>query len=112
MEAEIFDTASGRALAEVLPLEVPFQTWGDEFYFSVPMHPLPLEPDARTEMEAGDIAYWPEGNAVAIFFGPTPASEGERPVAYGPVNRIGRFSGKPDRLRQVAAAPTLRIEPA
>jgi hypothetical protein len=110
-DAELFDTPTGRAVAEVLPLETQFQTWGDEFYFSVPMDPQPLEADAGVEMRVGDIAYWPEGNALAIFFGPTPASRGAEPVAYGPVNRVGRIGGDPERLREMAASPTLRIEP-
>jgi len=76
------------------------------------MHPLPLEEDAGVEMQVGDIAYWPEGNALAIFFGPTPVSPGAEPVAFSPVIRVGRFEGGPEAFRRSAGAPTLRIEPA
>jgi uncharacterized protein len=109
-EAEFFNTPTAKAVAEVLPLEASFQTWGDEFYFSVPMDPQPLEEGAGVEMDEGDIAYWPEGNALAIFFGPTPASNGSRPVAFSAVNRVGRLKGDPRRLRDLATSPTLRIE--
>ena len=112
LEAEVYDTPSGRAVAEILPLETSFHTWGDEFYFSVPMHPLPLEEGATMALKVGDIAYWPEGNALAIFFGATPASTGPDPVAFSPVNRVGRILAGAERLRDAAGAPTLRIEPA
>jgi uncharacterized protein len=111
-EAELFDSPAGKAVSEVLPFETSFQTWGDEFYFSVPMHPPAPETGGGVEMQVGDIAYWPEGNALAIFFGPTPASRGQQPVAISPVHRIGRITGDPGRLRRTAGAPTLRIEPA
>jgi len=112
LEGELFDTPAGKAVMEILPLETTFQTWGEEFYFSVPMHPLPLEEGAGVEMSIGDIAYWPEGNALAIFFGPTPASAGPEPVAFSPVNRVGRISGDAVNLRRSGASPTLRMEPA
>jgi hypothetical protein len=112
IHGELFDSPAGRAVAEVLPLETSFNTWGDEFYLSVPMHPLPLEEDAGVEMQVGDIAYWPEGNALAIFFGPTPVSPGADPVAFSPVIRVGRFAGDPEAFRRSAGAPTMRIEPA
>jgi len=112
LEGEIYDTPSGRAVAEILPLETSFSTWGDEFYFSIPMQPLPLEAGAGVQMDVGDIGYWPEGNALAIFFGPTPASSGPEPVAFSPVNRVGRIPKDAERLRDAAAAATVRIEPA
>jgi len=110
LEGEIYDTPSGRAVAEILPLETSFNTWGDEFYFSIPMQPLPLEAGAGVEMEVGDIGYWPEGNALAIFYGPTPASAGSRPVAYSPVNRVGKILKDAERLGNAVAAATVRIE--
>jgi hypothetical protein len=112
IDGELFDSPAGRAVAEVLPLETTFNTWGDEFYLSVPMHSLPPEEDAGVEMQVGDIAYWPEGNALAIFFGPTPISPGAEPVAFSPVIRVGRFEGDPSAFRRSAGAPTIRIEPA
>jgi len=110
LEGQIDDTPAGRAVAEILPLETPFSTWGDEFTFSIPMQPLPLEAGGHVEMDVGDIAYWPEGNALAIFFGTTPASTGPRPVASSPVNRVGRILRDAHRLGNAAAAATIRIE--
>ena len=47
-----------------------------------------------TELEVGDIAYWPGPGAFCIFYGPTPLSGEEgKPVAPYPVIRIGRMVG-------------------
>jgi hypothetical protein len=111
-DGEIFDTPTGRAVAEILPVETPFQTWGDEFSFSVPMNPQPLEEPVGEGMMAGDIGYWPGENSLSIFLNPTPEKCGTQPFASAPVNRIGHISGQPARLRRAAGSPTLRIEPA
>jgi hypothetical protein len=39
----------------------------------------------------GTVAYWPQGNALCLFWGPTPASEGEEPRAASPVNVVARL---------------------
>jgi hypothetical protein len=64
-------------------------TWGDEVYFDIPVE-MGLEPDARAEVEVGELGYWPTGNAFCIFFGSTPASSGDTPVAASRVNILGR----------------------
>lgn len=38
-----------------------------------------------------DVAYWPEGNALCLFYGPTPISKDEQILAYSPVNIVGRI---------------------
>jgi hypothetical protein len=111
-EAELFDTPTARAVAEVLPLEIAFQASGEEISFSLPMQPQPLEEESGAEAIAGEIAYWPQGNVLAIFLGPLGADSGSGDLAPVPVNRVGRILGDPSRLRDVTGSPTLRIEPA
>jgi hypothetical protein len=109
LQAELFHGPTAQAVLEALPLECPFHTWGDEFYFPVPVS-MPLEKDATTDVQVGHIAYWPEGQAVAIFFGPTPLSSGEKPVPAGKVNIIGRLLDDATRLREVKGAKKITIE--
>ena len=56
------------------------------------------EPAAREVMEIGEVAYWPPGRALCVFFGPTPASAGAEPRAASPVNPVGALSGESDAL--------------
>ncbi len=98
VEAEIFDTETGRAVYENLPMKRNVSTWGEEIYFGLPVK-VPLEEGARAEVAVGDLAYWPNMPAFCIFFGPTPVSQGEMPVAASPVNVFGRLlTTEPDRL--------------
>ena len=88
--AVLASTPSAGAVWEALPLEGSARLWGEEVYFDVPLR-LGLEPAARAEVAVGDLGYWPDGPAIALFFGKTPASAGETPVAASPVNVFGRI---------------------
>ncbi len=80
-----------RALAGALPVEGQAARWGDELYFDVPVD-VALEPNARAEVEPGTVAYWPQGPALCLFWGPTPASSGSEPRAASPVNVVARLA--------------------
>lgn len=80
-----------RALAEAFPLEGRAARWGDELYFDVPVE-VGAETSARAEVEPGTVAYWPQGPALCLFWGPTPASTGSAPRAASPVNVVGRLN--------------------
>jgi hypothetical protein len=96
------------AVWDALPIKGSAQRWGEEVYFEVPLD-LPLEKGARTEAAVGEIGYWPEGRAIALFFGPTPASTGAAPVAASPVNVFGRITGDATRLTRVRPAAALKL---
>ena len=71
------------ALADALPLGGSATRWGEELYFTVPVDADPDE--TREEVPVGAVAYWPQGPALCLFWGPTPASRGGEPRAAGPV---------------------------
>lgn len=108
VEAELLDTPTASKILEVLPLESSVNVWGDEIYFDIPVS-LEPEPDARAEVEVGDIAYWPAGPAFCIFFGPTPVSVGNEPRAYSPVNVFGKVLGDPNQFKSVPSNATILI---
>ena len=111
LDAEFFDTDCGRAIGEVLPLEVKPSVWGDEFYFEIPVK-TSLDETATTRVSIGDIGYWPPGSALAIFFGPTPMSVGAEPVPASAVNLVGKIHGDATALRSAKASLKIRIEHA
>ncbi len=111
VEAEMFDTSTARKILEALPFESAVNVWGDEIYFDIPLS-LDQEPDARADVEVGDLAYWPAGPACCIFFGPTPVSTGDQPRAYSPVNVFGRVLGDPLLFKSVASGAIIKISAA
>ncbi len=110
IEGELFDTACAQSIANILPIDASPNEWGDEFYFSVNVN-VPPDETATRDVKAGDIGYWPPGNAITIFFGPTPLSSGPDPVPASNVNLIGRITGNALALRQAKGSSTIRIEP-
>lgn len=97
------------ALADSLPLEGDAARWGDELYFSTPVD-APAE-NARAEVEPGAVAYWPRGDALCLFWGPTPASHGDEPRAASPVNVVARVRDV-SPLRAVEGGARVRVERA
>ncbi|MDD5168069.1 MAG: cyclophilin-like fold protein [Syntrophales bacterium] len=109
LAAELFDSACAKQIAEKLPIATQPNEWGDEFYFSIPVKAA-LDESATTKVRAGDIGYWPPGNALAIFFGPTPMSTGTDPVPASAVNIVGRIIGDSSVLRREKGAGKIRLE--
>jgi len=109
VEAELEATPCGKAIAAALPITASPNEWGDEFYFQVPVH-MPLDDTATRAVKAGDIGYWPPGDAIAIFFGPTPLSSGPDPVPASEVNVIGRITTDPTALKKAKGTSSIRIE--
>jgi len=102
-------TPTARAIWEALPLEGPAQLWGSELFFDVTLL-LEADPEARSAVRSGEIAYWAGGQPViALFFGPTPLSRGDDPVAAAPVSVFGRITGDAARLGRVRAGTRVRL---
>jgi len=88
LRGELEDTDCARAIAQGLPLDTSFNTWGEEFYFEIPVT-VDLDETATSDVEVGTIGYWPPGRALAIFFGRTPMSTSDKPVPASDVNLVG-----------------------
>ena len=100
---------AARWLAGRLPLELDMSRWGDEYYGAVSGAPDGFEGPSRTVMEVGDLAFWPPGSAFCIFFGPTPASDTDAPVAAGPVNFLGRAKGDWQAVKALGGSVKVKI---
>lgn len=83
-------------ILETLPMKTTINSWGDEFYFRIPVE---AEPENAVEkVSAGDLAFWLQGQAFCIFFGKTPMSKNEDEIIpASAVNLIGRI----DRIERL-----------
>lgn len=108
VEAELLSTPTTREMLKAMPIEGITHLWGEEIYFRVPVQ-VGLEPDAKADLAVGDLAYWPDGPAFCIFFGPTPASSNGEPRAYSPVNIFGRIPGDISLLKEVPSGQRIKV---
>lgn len=106
--ATLHATSTARAIWNALPIEGRANRWGDEIYFEIPVDMA--EDDGREEVAVGDLAYWPPGNALCIFWGPTPASHQQEPRAASAVNVFGRIERGAKEFGQVSSGTVVRVE--
>lgn len=110
VQAELNNTRTAQALLDILPVEATANTWGDEVYFRVPLN-VEIE-NGREVVEMGDVAYWPDGPSLCLFFGRTPASRGDEIRAASPVTVVGRIVGDPKVLKSVRSGAEVTVDKA
>ena len=106
--AELYDTLMADLVWDALPITASGSTWGDEIYFRTPVSAE--EQDAVPTVDMGAVAYWPPGQAICLFFGPTPMSVGDEIRPASPVNVFGRIVGDPRVLKVVRSGADIRVE--
>ncbi|RPJ10821.1 MAG: hypothetical protein EHM36_02730 [Deltaproteobacteria bacterium] len=111
VEAELNDSKTAQLIWEALPIESSNNLWGEEIYFSIPVKGG-QEKGARDVVSAGEIGYWPPGQAFCIFFGPTPASRGDEIRAASAVNIIGKVLSDPKIFRKAKDGAKIILEKA
>jgi hypothetical protein len=109
--ATLNDSPTADSLWDALPISTRAQTWGDEIYFGIPVEAENDDFEEET-VELGAVGYWPPGNALCLFFGPTPMSApGEiRPASA--VNVLGMMEGDPTILKSVPNGAAITVERA
>ena len=75
-------------IRKILPIKTRVATWGDEIYFTI--NAKAKAENTQSIVEKGDIAYWPPGDALCIFFGFTPVSTKDEIRPASPVNIVGK----------------------
>ncbi|MBM3895248.1 MAG: hypothetical protein FJ359_02275 [Thaumarchaeota archaeon] len=79
-----------KSLLDSLPFSVGINLWGEEIYTDET--PITMtEENAKPVVELNDVAYWPTGKAICLFYGPTPIGKKGEIKPYSPVNVIGKI---------------------
>ncbi len=107
--AEIEDTESAELLWNALPIHGSANTWGDEIYFDIGIN-AELDDEAEDTVELGTVGYWPPGDALCLFFGPTPMSTGSEIRPASAVNILGMIEGDSTVLRGVTDGTVISVE--
>lgn len=101
---ELYDNLSANTVKTLLPQKLSMSRWGCEYYGQL-SGKIPVDKAQRDEYAIGEIAYWPPGNALCIFFGPTPASLADEPRMASPGVPLGRItSSNCDKLHKFGPA--------
>ena len=109
IEVELLNTPTADAITQTLPFASKARTWGDEVYFDTPVD-VELETDAKDVVEAGELAFWVEGNCIAIGFGPTPISQGNEIRLAARTNIWGKALTDVTQLKAVKEGDFIFIE--
>ncbi len=83
-----------------LPIKTYMNQWGEELYSDDTKIDVKYE-NPKKEVEIFDVAFWPEGKAICLFFGPTPISKIDKILPYSPVNVIGRVINPDQNIIEV-----------
>ncbi|AYF78432.1 hypothetical protein D7D52_36555 [Nocardia yunnanensis] len=109
LTATLEDTPTTKALVAALPIAASASTWGEEVYFETGVS-VPRESDARQVVEPGTVAFWTDGDSLALPYGPTPISRGDECRLASPCNVLGTVDGDPRLLATVRPGDPIRVE--
>ena len=109
IRVKTLDTPTAAAIVAACPINSRANTWGDEVYFFTPIS-VAREADAKAVVQGGELAYWPDGDAIAIGFGPTPISQGEEIRLASPCNIWGHALDDVKALSAVRNGANVTVE--
>ncbi|MBD3264285.1 MAG: hypothetical protein GF375_04195 [Candidatus Omnitrophica bacterium] len=107
VSAEFNDSRTAKEIFDNLPVQSNVSLWGEEVYFDIGFKAS--AEGATMEVEKGEVAYWPQGKGLCIFFGPTPASVTEKPVPASPVVIVGKVVSDLKDLKNIELGAPISV---
>jgi len=96
-----FSPKTVTSFVEKLPFSVELNVWGDEIYTSEsPINES--EENAKSLVSLNDVAYWPTGKAICLFFGETPIGNPGEITPASPVNVLGKIISPDKSILDIA----------
>jgi hypothetical protein len=83
-----------------LPIAGRIALYKEEIYFEIPIKMG--EEKAKSVIDPGDIAFWPMGSALCVFYG--------KSQPYSPVNILGKITKNLDLFKNVKSGTTVKVE--
>ena len=108
IDAVLNNSETADKIKKIFPLTNSVNIWGDEIYFSIGVNDGEI--DSKEVVELGDLGYWPPGNAFCLFFGLTPASEGDKIMPASPVNIIGKILSDLEILKSIKSGEKVSVK--
>ena len=108
-EVVLFNSPTANKIWNSLPISSNIKTWGKEIYFYTNVV-ANKEPNAKSIIELGEIAYWPTGKAIAIGFGKTPISQKDEIRLADDCNIWGETKFNLKKLENIAEGQPIKIE--
>ncbi len=109
LEATLNETKTSDFFYSKLPLKLTMDRWGGEYYGDCGIDGVNSD-KTKVEMEAGELAIWPQGMALCIFFDKTPASIDDKPIAISSVFPIGKVEGDFSFLKNMGHSIKVSID--
>ncbi len=108
VKGELKETSLAEKIFSSLPFSSKANIWGDEIYFEIPVDEKVK--NGVKEVEKGDIAYWPDGKCMCLFFGPTPISHSGKIIPASEVEVLGKITEGIENLKEVSAGEEIVVE--
>lgn len=104
----LLDTPTAQAIWDAAPFSGRANLWGEEVYFSTPVS-VARETNARDVMKKGEIAFWTDGDAIALVWGRTPVSRGSEMRLASPCNVWATTTDDMSALKAVRSGATIEV---
>lgn len=103
------NTKTAQAVYNSCPMNSDINKWGKELYFYTKVD-VEKEQDSKQIINKGEIAFWVEGSAIAIGYGPTPVSINDEIRLVTDVNIFGDTDFDLDLLEEVKPGEKVIVE--